>query len=75
VPDSVTAANSDDVAIVRHLSARLFVWCIGDLPGNQTDGLASTVSRLCVPTSNVAGVPFTRSLRNATEERVMRRSL
>src|SRR5262245_1171561 len=63
VPVSVTPAISDDVAIVRHLSARLLVWCIGDLPGNQTDGLANTVSRLCVPASNVAGVPFTRSLR------------
>jgi len=56
-------AAISDVAIVRHLSARLFVWCIGDLPGNQTDGLANAVSRLCVPASNVAGVPFTRSLR------------
>jgi len=58
---------------VRHPSARLFVWCICDLPGNQTDGLADAVSRLCVPSPNRAGVPFTRSLHNATEERVMRR--
>jgi len=24
----------------------------GDLPGNQTDGFANTVSRLCVPATN-----------------------
>jgi hypothetical protein len=39
VPESVAAAISDDVAIERHLSARLLLWCIGDLPGNQTDGV------------------------------------